>query len=151
MWKDRILSTFTATMRFIMADNILLHQLSMTMKWKYLHTAAAAHWRSPFISHTFQLRISISFKSWQTQESIYQSKSFVFLLEPATNLWWQSDFFSSQSLILLYLFWWEQIISLWSLQWTFFSFIRVCSCSFEWGLKMMVKQKNWDFKFAKAY
>lgn len=133
MWKDRILSTFTATMRFIMADNILevfMDQLSLTMKWKYLHTAAQHTLVAlPFISHTFQLRIS--FKSWQTQESIYQSKSFFFYFEAATNLWWQSDFFSSQSLILLYLFCFFLVrtsISLWSLQWTF---IFVCICSFE--------------------
>lgn len=114
MWKDRILSTFTATMRFIMADNILevfMDQLSLTMKWKYLHTAAQHTLVAlPFISHTFQLRIS--FKSWQTQESIYQSKSFFFLFRSSHKFMMTKRFFfiavSNPPLPFLFFFWWEQ-------------------------------------------
>lgn len=143
MWKDRILSTFTATMRFIMADNILevfMDQLSLTMKWKYLHTAAQHTLVAlPFISHTFQLRIS--FKSWQTQESIYQSKSFFFLFRSSHKFMMTKRFFSSQSLILLYLFCFfgenKHITLIFAVNFYFRMHL------FFWrGLKMMVEQKK---------
>lgn len=126
VWKDPILSTFTATMRFIMADNILevfMDQLSgVDHEVKYLHTAAFHLYTrvallTVYIYFSYFSTYLILFWSWNFFQimtntrinlSIKMYRSFSFLKQP--QIYDDKAIFSSQSLILTHSlpFWWEQ-------------------------------------------